>query len=304
MKVAWEGVYPAVTTKFKPDESLDLEGFAANLTAQIEAGIDGIIIGGSLGEASTLDFDEKLQLLKTGLSTSDGRVPVLLNIAEKRTREAIRQVEEAEAAGADGFMLLPPLNYGAGDEEVVQYFKSVANATSLPIVIYNNPVDYKIGVSVDMFRELLNCPNIQAVKESTRDITNVTRLKNAFGDRLKILCGVDTLALECMVAGADGWIAGLVNAFPRETVVIYKLVKAGRIAEALAIYRWFMPLLELDIHPKLVQYIKLAEVATGIGTAFTRAPRLPLRGAELERVQNIIDHGVKQRPDMSPYENL
>lgn len=304
MKVAWEGVYPAVTTKFNPDESLDLEGFAANLTAQIEAGIDGIIIGGSLGEASTLDFREKMQLLKTGLATSNGRVPVLLNIAEKRTKEAIRQVKEAETSGADGFMLLPPLNYGAGDEEVVHYFKAVANATSLPIVIYNNPVDYKIGVSIEMFRELLDCPNIQAVKESTRDITNVTRLKNAFGDRLKILCGVDTLALECIVAGADGWIAGLVNAFPRETVVIHQLVKAGRIAEALAIYRWFMPLLELDIHPKLVQYIKLAEVATGLGTACTRAPRLPLRGAELERVQNIIDHGVQHRPDMNPYENL
>ncbi len=201
-------------------------------------------------------------------------------------------------------MLLPPLNYGASDAESVAYFKAVAQATSLPIVIYNNPVDYKLGVSVDMFRELLECPNIQAVKESTRDLTNVTRLRNAFGDRLKIMGGVDTLALECQVAGSDGWIAGLVNAFPRETVVIYQLVKAGRIDEALKIYRWFMPLLELDIHPKLVQYIKLAEVATGIGTEKTRAPRLPLAGEERVRIQAIIDHGIAQRPDMSPYENL
>ncbi len=304
MQVKWEGIYPAVTTKFNDDESLDLEGFAFNLNAQIEAGIDGIIIGGSLGEASTLDFEEKLTLLKKGLATSNGRVPVLLNIAERRTAEAIRQAQEAEAAGADGFMLLPPLSYGASDDEVVAYFKAVAKATALPIVIYNNPVDYKIMVSVSMFQELLEFPNIQAVKESTRDLTNVTRMKNAFGDRFKILGGVDTLALECQVAGSDGWIAGLVNAFPRETVVIYKLVKAGRLAEALAIYRWFMPLLELDIHPKLVQYIKLAEVATGLGTAKTRAPRLALEGEELQRIQAIIDAGVKSRPDMKPYENL
>lgn len=304
MKVQWEGIYPAVTTKFNADESLDLDGFAKNLNAQIEAGIDGIIIGGSLGEASTLTSSEKQLLLKTGLQTSNGRVPVLLNVAERRTADAITEVKQGEALGADGFMLLPPLLYGACDDEVVTYFKAVAQSTSLPIVIYNNPVDYKIGVSVDMFKQLIDCPNIQAVKESTRDITNVTRMKNAFGDRIKILCGVDTLALECQVAGSDGWIAGLVNAFPRETVVIYKLVKAGRIAEALAIYRWFMPLLELDINPKLVQYIKLAEVATGLGTVHTRAPRLGLQGQELERVQQIIDHGVKTRPDMSPYENL
>ncbi len=304
MHVKWEGIYPAVTTKFNDDESLDLEGFAFNLNAQIEAGIDGIIIGGSLGEASTLDFEEKLILLKKGLETSNGRVPVLLNIAERRTAEAVRQAQVAEAAGADGFMLLPPLNYGACDEEVVAYFKAVAKATSLPIVIYNNPVDYKIMVSVDMFKELLDYPNVQAVKESSRDLTNVTRMKNAFGDRFKILGGVDTLALECQVAGSDGWIAGLVNAFPRETVVIYKLIKLGRLAEALAIYRWFMPLLELDIHPKLVQYIKLAEVATGLGTAKTRAPRLPLQGEELQRIQAIIDAGIKNRPDLKPYENL
>jgi len=304
MTVAWTGIYPAVTTKFKADESLDLEAFVFNLNAQIEAGIDGIIIGGSLGEASTLDYAEKLQLLAAGKKASNGRVPVLINIAERRTSEAIRQVQELEKAGADGYMLLPPLNYGASDQEVVTYFKAVANATSLPIVIYNNPVDYKIGVSVEMFEELLECPNIQAVKESTRDLTNVTRLRNAFGDRLKILGGVDTLALECLVAGADGWIAGLVNAFPRETVVLYKLVKAGRIEEALAIYRWFMPLLELDIHPKLVQYIKLAEVATGIGTEQTRAPRLLLSGSERERIQGIIKQGLDNRPDMNTYKEL
>ncbi len=304
MTIAWNGIYPAVTTPFHADESLDLKTFAHNLDQQIRAGIDGIIIGGSLGEASTLSFAERQQLLQAGLEASAGRVPVLMNIAERRTSEAIRQVQSFEQEGAHGFMLLPPLNYGASDEEVVAYFKAVAQATTLPIVIYNNPVDYKIGVSVEMFAQLIEHPNIQAVKESTRDLTNVTRLRNAFGDRIKILGGVDTLALECLVAGADGWIAGLVNAFPRETVVIYKLVKAGRIAEALAIYRWFMPLLELDIHPKLVQYIKLAEVATGLGTEYTRAPRLVLSGEERQRIQGIIDRGVAERPDMKPFENL
>jgi dihydrodipicolinate synthase/N-acetylneuraminate lyase len=201
-------------------------------------------------------------------------------------------------------MILPPMKYKSGDHETVEYFKAVANSSSLPFMIYNNPVDYKIFVSVNMFQELAKLDNITAVKESTRDITNITRMKNAFGDRFKISCGVDTLALECLAAGANGWVAGLVNAFPRETVVIYRLVKAGRIKEALKIYRWFMPLLELDIHPKLVQYIKLAEVATDLGTEFIRAPRLPLIGEERDRIWRIISEGVSLRPDMSPYTDL
>ncbi|MEL6636289.1 MAG: dihydrodipicolinate synthase family protein [Bacteroidota bacterium] len=304
MTIAWKGIYPAVTTPFHPDESLDLDTFSRQLDQQILAGVDGIIIGGSLGEASTLSFSERRELLQTGLATSAGRVPVLMNIAERRTTEAIRQAQTLEQDGADGFMLLPPLNYGASPDETVAYFRAVAQATHLPIVIYNNPVDYKIGVSTDMFAQLIDLSNIQAVKESTRDLTNVTRLRNAFGERIKILGGVDTLALECLVAGGDGWIAGLVNAFPRETVVLYRLVKAGRLDEALQLYRWFMPLLELDIHPKLVQYIKLAAVATGLGTEHTRAPRLALSGAERQGIQGIIDRALAQRPDLKAYENL
>ena len=248
--------------------------------------------------------DEKKDIAKSALNVSAGRVPVILNVAEARTSVAIQTVKDAEKAGLDGIMILPPMKYKSGDHETVEYFKAVANSSGLPIMIYNNPVDYKIFVSVDMFKELAKLENITAVKESTRDITNITRMKNAFGDRFKISCGVDTLALECLAAGADGWVAGLVNAFPRETVVIYKLVKAGRIEEALKIYRWFMPLLELDIHPKLVQYIKLAEVATDLGTEFTRAPRLPLIGEERDRIWRIIYEGVSLRPDMSPYANL
>ena len=211
---------------------------------------------------------------------------------------------EAEKIGAHGLMLLPPMQYKADDRECVAYFKTVAHSMSLPIMLYNNPVDYKILVSIPMLEDLADCENIQAIKESSRDITNVTRMRNAFGDRYKILCGVDTLALECLAAGADGWVAGLVNAFPRETVVIYKLVKASRLAEALAIYRWFMPLLELDIHPKLVQYIKLAEVATGLGTEMVRPPRLCLEGEERAQVLEIIKKGVAKRPDMTVYDSL
>ncbi|MEL6864027.1 MAG: dihydrodipicolinate synthase family protein [Bacteroidota bacterium] len=304
MKPNWNGVYPAVTTKFTTSDQLDLPTFSHNLNAQIEAGVNGIILGGSLGEASTITHTERWALLKTALEVSDDRVPVLMNIAERRTTDAIQLAREAEAKGANGLMLLPPMQYKASDEEMVVFFSEVAKSTTLPIMLYNNPVDYKLEVSIPMLETLLQYENIQAIKESTRDVTNITRLRNAFGDRLKIHCGVDTLAFECIAAGADGWVAGLVNAFPRETVLIYQLVKAGRLEEALHIYRWFMPLLELDIHPKLVQYIKLAEVATGLGTETTRPPRLPLSGEERERILAIIQTGVANRPDLSPYQDL
>lgn len=296
MNVDWIGVYPAVTTKFHEDESIDFDGFEKGIDAQINAGVHGIVICGSLGEASTLSSNEKIALLESAMNVCAGRCPLLLNIAEKRTHTAVEMVREAEAAGADGFMLLPPLNYKAQEEEVVAYFTEIARSTSLPIMIYNNPVDYGIRVSEDMFARLVNSPNIQAVKESTRDVTNVLRMQASFGQRIKILCGVDTLALECLVLGADGWVAGLVNAFPEETVYIYEKVKSGHIQDALEVYRWFMPLLELDIHPKLVQYIKLAEVYTGLGTEWTRAPRLGLTGAERKLVSQTIEDALANRP--------
>jgi 4-hydroxy-tetrahydrodipicolinate synthase len=275
---------------------LDLGLFKKNLSAQLDAGINGIVLGGSLGEASVLTNDEKEILVKETLVFVEGKVPVIINIAEGSTDVAIELAQKASLWGAQGLMLLPPMRYKADDRETVQYFKDVAENTPLPIMIYNNPVDYKIDVTIDMFAELASMSNIQAIKESTRDITNVTRLRNAFGDRFSILCGVDTLALEELVLGADGWVAGLVCAFPAETVAVFKLVKAGRIEEAINIYRWFMPLLELDIHSKLVQYIKLAESKTGIGSEFVRRPRLILEGAERQRIENIIDTGIKNRP--------
>ena len=200
--------------------------------------------------------------------------------------------------------MLPPMRYKADDRETVTYFKKVANSTSLPIIIYNNPVDYGIEVTLDMFEELAECKNIQAVKESTRDISNISRFKNRFKNRFALLCGVDTLALESILMGADGWVAGLVCAFPAETVAIYSLAKAGRNLEAIEIYRWFLPLLELDINTKLVQNIKLAEVATGIGTENVREPRLPLIGEERKKVLAIIEDGLKTRPTLPAYKNL
>jgi 4-hydroxy-tetrahydrodipicolinate synthase len=304
MKINWEGVMPAVTTKFTDEGQLDLVMFEKNIKAQIEAGVHGIILGGTLGEASTLTKEEKETLITTTLKLVEDKIPVIVNIAEQTTVDAIALAKRAQELGANGLMVLPPMRYKATDYETVVYFKAIATSTSLPIMIYNNPVDYKIEVTLDMFEELLKIDTIQAVKESTRDISNVTRIRNRFGDRLKVFCGVDTLALESIVAGADGWVAGLVVACPAETVAIYKLVKAGRIEEALAIYRWFMPLLELDISPQLVQNIKLAEVATGLGTENVRAPRLALQGEERARVLSIIDLAMKNRPVLPDYKNI
>lgn len=304
MNIEWKGVMPAVTTKFTDTDELDLVMFEKNINAQVDAGVHGIVLGGTLGEASTLLEEEKRTLTRTTVDIVKGKVPVLMNIAEQSTKGAIDAAQKAEADGASGLMMLPPMRYKAGDRETVEYFKAVANNTSLPIMVYNNPVDYKIEVTLEMFDELLKCDNIEAVKESTRDISNVTRIKNRFGDRLKIMTGVDTLALESLLMGADGWIAGLVCAFPRETVAIYELQKAGRIQEAIEIYRWFLPLLELDINPKLVQNIKLAEVAVELGTENVRAPRLPLIGAERAHVLKVIEEGVKNRPILPDYKNL
>ncbi len=297
----WEGVMPAVTTKFTDDDKLDLDLFSKNILAQLDAGVSAIVLGGTLGEASTLTAEEKNILTKKTIELNAGRIPVVVNIAEQSTKDAINTARSAEENGASGLMVLPPMRYKSCDVETVKYFKDIATSTSLPIMIYNNPVDYKIEVTLDMFDQLLELDNIQAVKESTRDITNVTRIKNKFGDRLKIMTGVDTLALESLIMGAVGWIAGLVCAFPKETVAIYKLQKLGKIDQAISIYRWFLPLLELDINSKLVQNIKLAETYTGLGSEHVRAPRLPLSGNERKSVISIIERGLETRPDLSKY---
>ncbi len=292
---------PAITTKFTDDDKLDLDLFNKNINAQLDAGVSAIVLGGSLGEASTLTNDEKNILTKNTIQLTNGKIPVVVNIAEQSTKEAVNSAISAEENGASGLMVLPPMRYKSCDVETVTYFKEIAKNTSLPIMIYNNPVDYKIEVTLDMFDQLIQFENIQAVKESTRDVTNVTRIKNRFGDRLKIMTGVDTVALESLIMGAVGWIAGLVCAFPNETVAIYKLQKTGKIDDAISIYRWFLPLLELDINSKLVQNIKLAETYTGLGSENVRAPRLPLSGEERKSVISIIETALESRPDLSKY---
>ncbi|MEX1239693.1 MAG: dihydrodipicolinate synthase family protein [Cyclobacteriaceae bacterium] len=297
-KVKWEGVFPAVTTKFTEDDKLDIPAFLRNIEAQLAAGVNGIILGGSLGESSTLSEEEKTTLVQETVHFVDKKVPVILNIAAQSTATAVKIADSAAKKGVNGLMILPPLGYKADARETVAYFKAFAASTDLPIMIYNNPVDYRILVTLEMFEELAETANIQAVKESTRQVSNITKMISKFGDRFKVLTGVDTLALESLVLGAHGWVAGLVCAFPAETVAMYRLVKTGRLEEAVNLNRWFFPLLELDIHSKLVQKIKLAEVHTGLGTERVRLPRMPLIGEERKYVLKVITEALENRPEL------
>lgn len=301
VNLTWHGIYPAVLTPFKENQEIDYDMLLKNMNAQIDAGINGVVMSGTLGETSTLDSEEKLELVRFARKHLPADFPVITTVAESSTRRAVHFAKESEKAGADGIMLLPPLQYRASDKEVLEFMTAVITATPLSILIYNNPVDYGIRITMDMFEVFSQYENVHAMKESTRDLTNVTRVINRFGDRFKILGGVDTIALETQLMGGCGQIAGLVNAFPRETVTYFKLVEAGRVDEAIEIYRWFMPLLELDIVPKLVQYIKLAAAAEGIGTPYVRAPRLPLPEDDRKRVQKLIDDCIRNRPDLEKF---
>lgn len=291
----WTGVFPAVTTKFHADESLDLAGTVNHIKWQLECGADGIIVCGSLGEASTLTADEKITILKAAKEVA-GNKPVLLTVAEDSTRAAAALAQAAHAAGADGIMLLPAMRYVSDARETLNHYQRVADASPLPIMIYNNPIAYGVNITPEMYAEMAAEPKYVAIKESSGDIRTLTNVINAVGSRYAIFSGVDDLALESIVMGADGWVAGLVVAFPKETVAIYKLAKAGRLEEARAIYRWFAPLLHLDVSMKLVQNLKLCEAMVGVGTEHVRAPRLPLVGAERERVAAVIEAGLASRP--------
>lgn len=301
MNIDWAGIFPAVTTKFKPDESLDHAAMEKHFNFQIESGVHGLVVTGSLGENGVLSADEKQEILKTAIAVSNGRIPVLSCVAETTTTAARKCIEEGAKNGADGFMLLPPMRYVSDARETMQYLRSVAEASGKPIMIYNNPVAYGVDVTPEMFAELADDPKFVAIKESSDNVRRITDIINLVGNRYKIFVGVDNLALESLVLGADGWLAGLVCAFPKETVAIYKLVKAGRIAEALKIYRWFMPLLHLDVSTKLVQNIKLAEAMAGVGNENVRAPRLPLAGEERERVKKVIAHALETRPELPEF---
>jgi dihydrodipicolinate synthase/N-acetylneuraminate lyase len=296
MSVHWQGVFPAATTQFHPDQSLDVRSTLTHMDRMIDAGIHGLIMLGTVGENCSLEYGEKIELLKATVDHVGGRVPVLSGVAECTTALACRFARDAQRAGAQGLMVLPAMVYKSDPREAMTHFRAVARATDLPIMVYNNPVSYNVDVIPEMFAELADEPTLVAIKESSENVRRITDLKNACGDRYSLLCGVDDLVLESLLLGATGWVSGLVNAFPAENRLLWDLATTGRWDEAVKVYRWYTPLLHLDTHVKLVQYIKLAVQECGLGSETVRAPRLPLVGQERGRILAIIRHGIATRP--------
>ena len=298
MRTHWRGVFPAVTTQFRQDESLDLEATARHLEVLIESGVGGLVVCGSLGENQALAPEEKRQVVAAAVGVSRGRVPVLSGVAECGTRAACRYAADCERLGADGLLVMPPMVYRADAREALHYFRTVAAATGLPWMLYNNPVAYHVDVTPELLAGLADVPNLVAVKESSGDPRRITELHNAAGDRFALFVGVDDLLLESAILGIDGWVAGAGVAFPRENQRLWDLTRAGRWDEARGLYRWFSPLLKLDTHVKFVQYIKLAVQEMGLGAEWVRAPRLPLAGAEREGVLRVLRAAVACRPSL------
>ena len=296
MKKTWAGVFPAVTTQMHQDQSLDLDLTARHIETLIDHGAQGLVMLGSLGENVTLTRQEKLNLMQASIEAAAGRVPVLSGVAECSTAAAIEYARELEAIGADGFMLLPAMIYKSDPRETLQHYKAVAKATGLPIICYNNPLAYSVDITPAMFEQLAGIRNFVAIKESSGDVRRITDLINRLGDRFTLFCGVDDLVLESVMLGARGWIAGVGLAFPRENQRLWDLAVAGEWRKARALYRWFMPLLHLDIPIKFVQYIKLAIQEAGMGQEWVRAPRLTLQGAERRRILQVIHAGLETRP--------
>ena len=292
----WQGIFPAVTTKFHPDERIDAEGTARHIDFQIRNGIHGVVTCGSLGEASTLSLEEKLDVARIAMEASDGRVPVLANVSETSTRDALRYIDAANKLGVAGYMVMPSVIYVADAREAMANVRAMAKAAQRPLMVYNNPVAYRVDLKPEHMLELADCEQVVSVKESTGDIRRVTDLRNTVGDRYQIFCGVDDLAYEALALGADGLVAGVGCAFPRETVALYDLMKAGKFAEALKLYQWMTPMLHLDVSTKLVQNLKLIDALVGVGTEHVRLPRMPLVGAEREFVTAVVQKALANRP--------
>ncbi|MCX6381018.1 MAG: dihydrodipicolinate synthase family protein [Armatimonadetes bacterium] len=296
MSIVWKGVFPAATTQMRKDQSIDFEATARHIEVLLDSGVTGIIMLGSLGENTSLEAEEKRQVVRAAIETVKGRVPVLSGVSEYTTAMAVRYAQDMEKLGADGIMLLPAMVYKAFPEETIAHFRTVARNTSLPILCYNNPIGYHVDITPQMFEVLAEEPNLQAIKESSGDTRRLTDIRNQVGDRYALFTGLDDLIVEGLVLGADGWVAGTGLAFPYENQYLYELCKAGDWEKAREIYRWYMPLLHLDTHIKFVQYIKLALQEVGLGAEWTRAPRLPLVGEERERVLQVIRTGISNRP--------
>src|SRR5262245_15071432 len=296
MKISWRGVYPAATTQFLPDYSLDLTSTARHIDVMISAGVHGMIMLGTVGENCSLEYGEKLDVLRMALETVGRRVPLLTGVAECSTNLACRFAADAQKIGIDGLMVLPAMVYKSDPRETMAHFRTVAKASDLPIMVYNNPVAYHVDVTPEMFAELADEPRFVAIKESSDNVRRITDLKNTIGDRYLLFSGVDDLVLESVLLGSVGWVSGLVNAFPRENRLLWDLATSGRWDEALKVYRWYTPLLHLDTHVKLVQYIKLAMAEVGAGSEMVRAPRLPLAGKEREEILAVIRQAIRTRP--------
>jgi 4-hydroxy-tetrahydrodipicolinate synthase len=298
MDRTWKGVFPALTTKFREDLSLDIKAMEKHFAWQIDNGVDGLIVCGSLGENSVLAVDEKVEVLRIASRVAGRKLPVLMTIAEGSTSEAIALAQRAAKEGATGLMVLPGMRYVSDRRETLAHYRAIARSSALPIMVYNNPVSYGVDVTPEMFGELADEKTIVAIKESSDNVRRVTDIINRVGDRYAIFCGVDDLAMEAMLMGAVGWVAGLVDAFPAETVAIYRLLQEGRLDEARAIYRWFAPMLHLDVSRKLVQNIKLVEAIVGVGTETVRPPRMPLVGDEREAITAIVKKALETRPKL------
>ncbi len=295
-KLDWTGVYPAVTTQFAADLSVDLTATKAVQSALIDDGVDGLILLGTCGENNSLEPDEKRAVLAAAKDSVRGRVPVISGVSELTTPRAVQFARDAEALGVDALMVLPAMVYVPKPDELYAHFAAVAAATSLPIMLYNNPPAYRVSIDIDVLTRLADIPNIVAVKESAPDPRRFTDLINAFGDRFVLMAGLDDVALEGLILGAKGWVSGLTSAFPRESVALVAAVKAGDWDKARAIYRWFMPLLHLDAEHDLVQSIKLAEQIMGRGSERVRMPRLPLTGARRAEVTAMVEKAAATRP--------
>jgi 1-pyrroline-4-hydroxy-2-carboxylate deaminase len=298
MTLTWRGVIPALMTEMKQNGDLDLDATARHIDSCLSAGCEGFVMLGTLGENSSLAMEEKEAVVAAAAKAVKGRVPVIAGVAEYTTRLAIDAANRMGKAGAVGIMALPTMVYQTDARESINHFRTLARSTELPIMIYNNHVAYKVDLKPADFDDLKSEKNIVAVKESSHDSRRITDMINVLGDRYAIVCGVDDLVLENALFGATGWVSGLANAFPREAVQLFRLAKAGRNAEALELYRWFMPLLHLDVATKLVQYIKLANQMTGEGSEWVRAPRLTLEGEERKRISAIVQRALDTRPQL------
>ncbi|TMP38976.1 dihydrodipicolinate synthase family protein [Pseudoalteromonas rubra] len=301
MKVDWQGVYPAVTTQFNDDESINFDTTKAMINTLIEEGVHGIIVLGTVGENCSLRAEEKRDVLRAAKEVVAGRVPVISGVAETTTALAVEFVRDAEEIGVDGYMVLPGMVYRSTEREAIHHYQQVARNTTLPVMIYNNPVTYGVDVSIEGMKILAEEANIVSVKEATEDTRRISELFSAFGDRYVVFGGVDDIALESLMLGATGWISGLTNVFPRESVAIYKLAQQGRYEEARELWRWFLPLLRLDTIPTLVQCIKYAEQLAGRGSEVTRSPRLPLTEDEKAYVRRLYDEALTNRVDLSKF---